>query len=133
MYKRQPPSRFLDDIPEGLIQREGSQKSNRSLRNSTSSYSDIEDWDFISTNQFSSEEPSGRIFGKGANQLENNSNSSEAHLLGLLPGDDVKHKAWGAGVVVSVSGVGDRAEAVVSFSSVGEKRLLLSWAPLERA
>ena len=128
-----PPSRFLDDIPEGLIQREGSQKSNRSLRNSTSSYSDIEDWDFISTNQFSSEEPSGRIFGKGANQLENNSNSSEAHLLGLLPGDDVKHKAWGAGVVVSVSGVGDRAEAVVSFSSVGEKRLLLSWAPLERA
>jgi len=128
-----PPSRFLDDIPEGLIQREGSQKSNRSLRSSTSSYSDKEDWDFISTDQFSSEEPSGRIFGKGANQPESNSNSSEAHLLGLQPGDDVKHKAWGAGVVVSVSGEGDRAEAIISFSSVGEKRLLLSWAPLERA
>jgi len=128
-----PPSRFLDDIPEGLIRREGSQKSNRSLRSSTSSYSDKEDWDFISTDQFSSEEPSGRIFGKGANQPESNSNSSEAHLLGLKPGDDVKHKAWGAGVVVSVSGEGDRAEAIISFSSVGEKRLLLSWAPLERA
>ena len=128
-----PPSRFLDDIPEGLIQREGSQKSNRSLRNSASSYSDIKDWDFISTDQFSSEEPSGRIFGKGANQSGNNSNSSEAHLLGLQPGDDVRHEAWGAGVVVNVSGAGDRAEAVVSFSSVGEKRLLLSWAPLERA
>jgi len=128
-----PPSRFLDDIPEGLIQREGSQKSNRSLRNSTSSYSDIKDWDFISTDQLSAEEPSGRIFGKGVNQPGNNSNLSEAHLLGLQPGDDVRHEAWGAGVVVNVSGAGDRAEAVVSFSSVGEKRLLLSWAPLERA
>ena len=128
-----PPSRFLDDIPEGLIQREGSQKSNRSLRNSTSSYSDIKDWDFISTDQFSAEEPSGRIFGKGVNKPENNLNSSEAHLLGLQPGDGVRHAAWGAGVVASVSGEGDRAEAVISFSSVGEKRLLLSWAPLERA
>ena len=54
-------------------------------------------------------------------------------MLALSPGDDVKHKAWGAGVVVSVSGAGDRAEAVISFSSVGEKRLLLAWAPLERA
>lgn len=128
-----PPSRFLDDIPEGLTQREGSQKSSRNLKNSTNSYSDIDDWGFISTDEFSSEEPSGRIFGKGTNQPENDSNSSEAHLLALEPGDDVKHKAWGMGVVVSVSGVEDRAEAVISFPSVGEKRLLLAWAPLERA
>ncbi len=128
-----PPSRFLDDIPEELIQREGSQKSSRNLKNSTNSYSDIDDWGFISTDEFSSEEPSGRIFGKGTNQPENDSNSSEAHLLALEPGDDVKHKAWGMGVVVSVSGVEDRAEAVISFPSVGEKRLLLAWAPLERA
>ena len=128
-----PPSRFLDDIPEELIQREGSQKSSRNLKNSTNSYSDIDDWGFISTDEFSSEEPSGRIFGKGTNQPENDSNSSEAHLLALEPGDDVKHKAWGIGVVVSVSGLEDRAEAVISFPSVGEKRLLLAWAPLERA
>ena len=128
-----PPSRFLDDIPAELIQREGSQKSSRNLKNSTNSYSDIDDWGFISTDEFSSEEPSGRIFGKGTNQPENDSNSSEAHLLALEPGDDVKHKAWGMGVVVSVSGVEDRAEAVISFPSVGEKRLLLAWAPLERA
>ena len=128
-----PPSRFLDDIPAELIQREGSQKSSRNLKNSTNSYSDIDDWGFISTDEFSSEEPSGRIFGKGTNQPENDSNSSEAHLLALEPGDDVKHKAWGIGVVVSVSGVEDRAEAVISFPSVGEKRLLLAWAPLERA
>ena len=39
---------------------------------------------------------------------------------------------WGEGVVVSVAGEGDRSEAVVGFGSVGEKRLLLAWAPLER-
>jgi DNA helicase-2/ATP-dependent DNA helicase PcrA len=35
-------------------------------------------------------------------------------------------------VVLSVTGSGDRAEAVVRFPTVGEKRLLLAWAPLER-
>ena len=112
-----PPSRFLDDIPDGLIQREGSRKSIRSFGNSTESFSDIDEWDFISTDQFSSEEPSGRIFGKGTNQTEKDSKSTEAHLLALQPGDDVKHKAWCMCVVVSVSGSGDRAEAVISFSS----------------
>ncbi|MBD26510.1 MAG: DNA helicase PcrA [Acidimicrobiaceae bacterium] len=128
-----PPSRFLDDIPDGLVQREGSRKSVRSFESSTESYSDIDEWDFIPADQFSSEEPSGRIFGKGTSQTKKDATSTEAHLLALQPGDDVKHKAWGAGVVVSVSGSGDRAEAVISFSSKGEKRLLLAWAPLERA
>jgi DNA helicase-2/ATP-dependent DNA helicase PcrA len=45
----------------------------------------------------------------------------------------VVHGAWGEGIVESVSGEGDRSEAVVRFPSVGEKRLLLAWAPLERA
>jgi len=44
----------------------------------------------------------------------------------------VVHSAWGDGVVVSVSGAGDRAEAVVRFPKKGEKRLLLAWAPLVR-
>ena len=34
-----PPSRFLDDIPDGLVQREGSRKSVRSFESSTESYS----------------------------------------------------------------------------------------------
>jgi hypothetical protein len=35
-------------------------------------------------------------------------------------------------VVVSVSGAGDRAEATISFEDVGEKRVLLAYAPLAR-
>jgi DNA helicase-2/ATP-dependent DNA helicase PcrA len=56
-----------------------------------------------------------------------------AERLQLRPGDDVVHGKWGEGVVLDVSGEGERAEAVVRFPSVGEKRLSLSLAPLKRA
>jgi len=48
-------------------------------------------------------------------------------------GDRIRHKQWGVGTVVSVAGTGDRAEALVRFDEAGEKRLLLAWAPLEKA
>ena len=35
-------------------------------------------------------------------------------------------------MILDIIGSGEKAEAVVRFPSVGEKRLLLSWAPLER-
>ena len=47
-------------------------------------------------------------------------------------GDTVYHDKWGEGVVVSVSGAGDRAEATIAFEDVGEKRLLLAYAPLAK-
>ncbi|HSS11045.1 MAG TPA: hypothetical protein VLL25_14235, partial [Acidimicrobiales bacterium] len=55
-----------------------------------------------------------------------------AERLGLRPGDDVVHGKWGEGVVLDVSGQGEKAEAVVRFPSVGEKRLSLALAPLKR-
>lgn len=48
-------------------------------------------------------------------------------------GAKVRHQHWGLGVVLSVTGDGDRAEATVAFEGQGEKRLLLAWAPLELA
>jgi DNA helicase-2/ATP-dependent DNA helicase PcrA len=48
------------------------------------------------------------------------------------PGDRVRHAHWGEGTVSRINGAGERAEAVVSFDSEGDKRLLLAWAPLER-
>ncbi len=47
-------------------------------------------------------------------------------------GDDVAHREWGEGIILDVEGVGDQAEASVYFPSVGEKRLLLCWAPLKK-
>jgi DNA helicase-2/ATP-dependent DNA helicase PcrA len=58
---------------------------------------------------------------------------SGAEGLDLKRNDDVVHAKWGEGVVLEVSGAGDRAEATVHFPSVGQKRLNLSMAPLKRA
>ena len=55
-----------------------------------------------------------------------------AERLGLRIGDDVRHAKFGDGVILGIEGVGDKAEAIVRFSGFGEKRLLLSWSPLER-
>jgi DNA helicase-2/ATP-dependent DNA helicase PcrA len=56
-----------------------------------------------------------------------------AAALGLRVGDDVRHAKWGEGVILDMEGSGDKAEALIRFPEVGEKRLLLAWAPLERA
>ncbi|CAN5868832.1 DNA helicase PcrA [soil metagenome] len=49
------------------------------------------------------------------------------------PGDRVRHDKWGLGTVREIVGTGDRAEAEVMFDTQGKKRLLLAWAPLEKA
>jgi DNA helicase-2/ATP-dependent DNA helicase PcrA len=57
---------------------------------------------------------------------------SGAEAIGLKVGDGVRHAKWGEGVILDIEGQGDKAEAIVNFSGLGEKRLLLSWAPLEK-
>ena len=47
-------------------------------------------------------------------------------------GDDVAHPAFGEGVIIDISGTGDKAEAVINFAGVGQKHLALAWAPLKK-
>ncbi len=58
--------------------------------------------------------------------------TSKPAMPAIRVGDDVVHETFGEGVVLDVEGGGDSAEAVVRFRDVGEKRLLLAWAPLRR-
>ena len=51
----------------------------------------------------------------------------------IAAGDTVVHERWGEGVVLAVSGAGDGTEATISFPEVGEKRVLLAYAPLRKA
>ena len=52
--------------------------------------------------------------------------------LGLRIGDDVAHPAFGEGVILDITGSGDRAEAVINFGAAGTKHLSLAWAPLKK-
>ena len=74
----------------------------------------------------------GRADSESALAAANTPTPSGAESIGLKVGDDVRHSQWGEGVIVEIDGVGDKAEASVHFPSVGPKRLLLSWAPLEK-
>ena len=91
-----PVSRFLSEIPSGLIEK----AARRSRRPS-------------------SESATG--------------NRSTVSPAEIGPGDRVRHDKWGLGTVRDVVGAGDRAEAEIMFDTQGKKRLLLSWAPLEKA
>jgi DNA helicase II / ATP-dependent DNA helicase PcrA len=124
------PSRFLNEIPDSLVRdvgggayvpRRGPGRSGEASDDGGT--------------------PGRTVFGRGdpsPNEgLPHRANrqlaSTGAQLLGLVAGDQVVHRTWGAGAVVETAGDGDDAEAVVQFPSVGTKRLLLRMAPLERA
>lgn len=48
-------------------------------------------------------------------------------------GDKAKHKKWGTGTVVSVRGEGNDMELDIAFPSEGVKRLMATFAPIEKA
>ncbi len=130
MSQYNPPSRFLDEIPAALIsEAEGSRSSRSGLRSSGYGWSGT---------RGDRAGPSDRAVGRGRDEIVERAVQSAApattggHLLGLKVGDDVRHKKWGEGVVLGMTGQGDKAEALVRFPGIGEKHLLLSWAPLER-
>ena len=132
-----PPSRFLDEIPSGLIEEIGGTRMLRSRRDRSGGGRTY-------GGGGGSEVPTGRTFGGGGRDSHaddvveaalaaaNKPTPSGAEAMGLKVGDDVRHSQWGEGVITDIEGAGDKAEASVYFGSVGEKRLLLSWAPLEK-
>jgi DNA helicase-2/ATP-dependent DNA helicase PcrA len=121
-----PPSRFLDEIPAALITEAAGSRSSRSGRASNT----------FGWSGSSGGERSG--FGAHRDEIVERAmkpappQPSGAHSLGIKVGDDVRHAKWGEGVVLDLTGQGDKTEARVRFPSVGEKVLLLSWAPLEK-
>jgi DNA helicase-2/ATP-dependent DNA helicase PcrA len=121
-----PPSRFLDEIPGELVTEVGGNKRGQSGSGWRSGFRRGDDTD-------------GRVFGGRQRMYEAAARpavepppTTGAENLGLRTGDDVRHGKWGDGVILEITGTGDKAEALVRFPSVGEKRLLLSWAPLEK-
>jgi DNA helicase-2/ATP-dependent DNA helicase PcrA len=101
-----PPSRFLDEIPEEVIEWRNQGRSSSSPSLVTRSR--------VATT------PPPRATGKKSVSME------------LAVGERVSHDTFGLGIVVAVAGAGDKAEATVNFGQYGEKRLLLRYAPVEK-
>ena len=109
-----PPSRFLKEIPEQLTAIvEGGRQARLDERGRAGIVA-----------------AAMRSGGRGGSATP--ARTTGAEQLGLRVGDDVVHGKWGEGVVLEVIGEGDKAEGIVRFAGVGEKRLLLAWAPLKK-
>jgi len=120
-----PASRFLDEVPGELVRVIGEERP-RGRRNgepSRDAYRDAVVESAIASGRRDEAPPSLTRWEPV---------TSGADRLGLQIGDDVVHEAFGEGVIIDVIGHGDRAEAVVRFRDAGERRLLLTWAPLAR-
>ena len=119
-----PPSRFLKEIPDELLQTVDGSRVVRSRYYSRSRRE--RSLDRRSANR---DEIVQRALDAGRRPAPS---QSGADRLGLKVGDDVRHAQWGEGVILNIEGAGDDAQASVRFPTVGEKQLLLSWAPLEK-
>ncbi len=53
-------------------------------------------------------------------------------LTDISTGEKVKHQRFGHGVIVDVEGSGANKKAIIKFENVGEKKLLLKFAKLEK-
>ena len=105
-----PPSRFLEEIPEGLIVRRGSVGAPTSTRSTTARASGGDD----------RRAPRRGSGGIDVVDLDE----------GFRPGDTVLHPRFGRGLVLEVAPAGDDHEVSVDFEEVGMKHLMLAYAAL---
>ncbi|MDN5347171.1 MAG: ATP-dependent helicase UvrD/PcrA [Clostridia bacterium] len=102
-----PPSRFLKEIPPDLVEFYEAGKRPGPLTDIVKTVETAMPW-------------------KEAGQGPKNGGRE------FTPGDKVKHKKWGVGVIVRVRGVGEDLQLSVAFPEVGIKELLARYAPLEK-
>ncbi len=106
-----PPSRFLDEIPEEVLEWRREEPVGRSP---------------LSGGYGSSPSSSSAALRLGDRVV------GTGPVLSLNAGERVTHQKFGLGTVVSTSGSGDKSEATIDFGSAGVKRLLLRYAPVEK-
>lgn len=114
-YASNPPSRFLSEIPSELVREIGT---------------DPRRWTQGTSASMMSRSATSRASQVGLYRTIRR--PEKASPISLRLGDEVVHNKWGEGVVIALEGEGEDAQALVRFPSVGEKRLLLAWAPLAK-
>jgi len=117
-----PPSRFLEEIPEALVSVvEGSRQVGRRRQASTFGAEDRPSRS--GGGSYSSHTPGSSIDRHRDEVVERAlrpapPQPSGADALGLRVGDDVRHGTFGEGVIIDLEGAGDKAQATVHFRDV---------------
>ncbi|GAA4044991.1 DNA helicase PcrA [Arthrobacter methylotrophus] len=129
-----PASQFLEEIPTDLVEwrREGTSRQVSGWGNAP-----------IGSNRYG-----GSFWGAGTSRgaapsatagfdadvpaaVVRNRVQPQKEVVAVVVGDKVNHTSFGNGTVIGVEGAGDKTVAKVKFD-VGEKRLLLRYAPLTK-
>ena len=138
-HQYNPPSQFLSEIPEDLLEHSGSSSSG-SLSGGFTGWG--------SGSIYGGGSPGSRGSASAAYGSANSTHRSatlpgsaagsapqqvnpDREVPSLSPGNRVSHRKFGEGEVIAVEGTGDKTVAKVSFTGT-EKRLLLRYAPVEK-
>lgn len=107
------PSPFLAEIPEELFEQRHSLTNSRTVNSQVKKPTTM-----TSTSYFQNEMPE-----ENYSQLEEHS----MYTVGMM----VRHRSFGEGKIIRISGGGESAQVEVTFRSVGSKKLMLKFAKLE--
>ncbi|MGG8409792.1 3'-5' exonuclease, partial [Streptomyces sp. 12297] len=130
-----PPSRFLEEIPEQYLQwkRTGAQKPAGPMRSSAGGAGGSGGRASFGTS------PESFLAG-GLSSSRSRSGPSgfatrrtaDKPVIALVVGDRVTHDQFGLGTVMEVTGAGADAQATIDFGDAKPKRLLLRYAPVQK-
>jgi DNA helicase II / ATP-dependent DNA helicase PcrA len=128
-YRASSPSRFVDEVPDELLERE--------LPAAASVFQPTL-WSGRRGGGYTQREDHNASFGRGGPQRTREKtpvyayeDEDQSRSGGLAAGMRVRHAQFGLGTVVSVEPVDGDVKVVVRFASVGVKRLLAKYAKLE--
>lgn len=117
-YQFNPPSRFLGEIPESLLERPAGGGLHKPASHNLASLFDQTQPDY------SAEEAVA-----GADEVRVVPDAEEGLRIGL----HVRHIKFGTGIVRRIEGQGDNQKVTISFQRFGPKKLLVKFAGLEPA
>ncbi|MFJ8432672.1 DNA helicase PcrA [Kitasatospora sp. NPDC094019] len=133
-----PASRFLEEIPETLVEWKRTGGAPAPVARGFSSGSS---WGGRSSGGSGGSSRGGSARGGAAaaspkagwgQSARRTGAAVEREVVALAVGDRVTHDTFGLGTVVATAGVGDKAQATVDFGTEGRKQLLLRYAPVEK-
>jgi DNA helicase-2/ATP-dependent DNA helicase PcrA len=123
-YQSSEPSRFIDEVPSELVERNLPQFSSSPYQGNFPHYE-------FRTNPYGRGRRGSRVREDEATYAYEDEDQSTG--MALRPGMRVRHPQFGVGTVVSLEALSDDTKLVVRFVSVGVKTLRAKFARLEPA